>query len=153
MDADVDKYEWLLAQAQRLRGRVYLEDGAIEARQLTADGRHVQKSDRASWHLLSVNESEQVLGCARYREHENRVPFRTLGVGQSALAKCKIWGPLLRSAVEHELVVARERDVPYVELGGWALSAELRCTTEAMRMVMAVYGLAQLLGGALGIST
>lgn len=153
VDADGDKYESLLTQAQRLRGRIYLEDGAIGREQLTADGRHVQKPDRTSWHLLSVNENEQVLGCARYRQHENRVAFRTLGIYQSALAKCKTWGQAFKSAVEEELATARERDVSYVEMGGWALSEELRCTMEAVRMVMTTYALARVLGGALGIGT
>lgn len=147
------RYDVLLAEAQRLRGRVYLEDGAVEPRQLTADGRHVQKADRMSWHLLSVNEEGRVLACARYLSHDSRASFRALAVHHSAIAKCKTWGARFRTAVEEELGAARSRDLPYVELGGWALSEELRCTTEAVRMIVAMYGLAELLGGALGIST
>ena len=39
-------------------------------------------------------------------------------------------------------------------MGGWAVTEELRGgTTEAVRMVVTIYALARILGGALGIST
>jgi len=44
-------------------------------------------------------------------------------------------------------------NLPYVELGGWALLEQFRGTTEAVRMAIAAYGLSQILGGAIGIST
>jgi hypothetical protein len=143
----------LLAQAQRLRGRIYLQDGAIETSQLTPDGRHVQKVDEMSWHLLTVDKDDRVLACTRYMSHRDGVSFPELMVSHSALAKCDVWGRPLRTAIAAELMLARQRRCSYVEMGGWAISETLRCTTEAVRMVLTVYALAQMFGGALGIST
>src|SRR6188768_1313676 len=43
--ADSSERETLLTAVQKLRGSVYLADGAIQADQLTKDGRHVTPED------------------------------------------------------------------------------------------------------------
>src|SRR5215471_12425221 len=118
----------LLAGLQRLRGSVYLTDGAIGAAELT-DGRHDVPIDHSGWHLLVVDEDERVCGCVRYRERASGATFSKLGVSSSPLAQCNIWGPRLRAAVRSELALSRELGLPYVEVGGWALNEEIRRTT------------------------
>jgi len=142
----------LLAGLQRLRGSVYLRDGAIQPDDLT-DGRHELDIDSGGWHLLVLDKDDQVCGCARYREYPNTTRFSQLGVSNSALARCDRWGPKLQVAVEAELALSRRLNLPYVELGGWALLEQVRGTTEAFRMAIATYGLSQVLGGGVGIST
>jgi len=137
---------------QKLRGRLYLEDGAIKPEQLT-DGRHRLDIDEESWHLLVLDQEDQVCGCARYREFAGETGFASLGVASSALAQCCEWGRRVALAVEAEIALARRLRVPYVEVGGWALAREIRGTTEALRMVLATYGLSQGLGGCVGVST
>jgi hypothetical protein len=51
------------------------------------------------------------------------------------------------------MALSQKLGLPYVELGGWALGEEVRGTTEALRMALTVYGLAQALGGGVGITT
>jgi len=153
VEDDVDRHEALLAGMQRLRGRLYLNDGAIESWQLTKDGRHVSPVDVGSWHLLVRPTGNAVAGCARYLQHDPTVSFSQLTVAQSALAGTPEWGDKLKAAVEAELSCARAHQLAYVELGGWALHEELRATTEALRIVIAAYALAEALGGCLGITT
>src|SRR5579872_5624370 len=62
------RYDDLLAEMQRFRGRVYASDGAVRASELTADGRHRLAVDDRSWHILSLNDQGQVCGCLRYVE-------------------------------------------------------------------------------------
>ena len=138
---------------QQLRGRLYLKDGAIEASDLTSNGRHVLPTDEQSWHLLTVDTSGRVLGCTRYLQHSGAVPFHDLRVSHAALAKCPTWGSKLRRAVQSELAEARMAGFSYVEIGGWAMAEEIRCTTEALRSVLATYAWSQLIGGVLGLST
>src|SRR5947209_5625910 len=59
------RYSALLAEMQRLRGGVYLRDGAIESSQLAPDGRHILSVDRESWHILVLGPGGRVLGCMR----------------------------------------------------------------------------------------
>jgi hypothetical protein len=113
----------------------------------------MQDDDHKSWHLLTLDERGRVAACTRYLSHPSTVSFSELTVSHSALATTPSWGPRVRDAIEAELTLARKRRWSYVEMGGWVISERMRCTTEAVRMVLAAYGLAQLLGGALGIAT
>ena len=150
---DASLHRQLLADAQRLRGSVYLQIGATESSQLSSDGRHVQADDSRSWHLLTLDERGRVAACTRYLSHPSTVSFSELTVAHSALATDPSWGRRFRQAIEAELALAKKRRWSYVEMGGWVISEKMRCTTEAVRMVLAAYGLAQVLGGALGIAT
>jgi hypothetical protein len=147
-----DRHLALLSQMQMLRGAIYLHDGAITHSELLADGRHRQLIDDTSWHVLAMNREGRVCGCARYHETSNRIAFSQLGLANSAMAQCDVWGMKLRAAVDADLHLAAARDVSFVELGGWALAEELRCSIEGLRIALAMYGLAQNLGGGIGVS-
>ncbi len=143
----------LLAEMQRLRGRVYLEDGAIDRSQLTPCGRHDLDIDHESWHLITLNRQGMVSGCVRFLQHSATATWNELRVRTAALARTRLWARKLRNAVETELEQARERGMAYMEFGGWALTKELRGTTEALRIALATCGWAQAVGGCLAIST
>jgi len=151
--SDAGRHEGLLAKAQRLRGEIYLEDGAIQPSQLTSDGRFCAANDEESWHLLSLNDAGDVCGCARYLAHDNVVHFAKLGVSKAASAQDELWERKLRWAVEADLLLARKRSYAYVELGGWALRQELRGSSEAIRIALGAYALARNLGGCIGVTT
>jgi len=150
---DHNRHTRLLREAQKVRGRIYLTDGALQPSQLSEDGRHVQQTDYDSWHVLSLNGDGAVQGCARYRHLIGNVGFDDLGVRESWLARCEQWGMSLRSAVESEIMRAKQLGAAFSEVGGWAIVPEKRCTADALRIAMATYSLAQLLGGCVGIST
>ncbi len=153
VDLDSTAYQERLAEAQKLRGQVYLEVGALSQAQLTDDGRHVQAADDHSWHLLTLDSAGRVAACARYFPHEPTVKFEDLAVSKSALATSDRWGKALRHAVEADLREARRRGCYYVEVGGWAMSRALRCTSEALRTIASAYAFARMCGGGLGITT
>src|SRR5947209_8749236 len=66
-------YGHFITELQRLRGRIYVEDGAVDTSDLEADGRHVSSLDVKSWHLLTVGRDGSVLGCTRFRQHSPSV--------------------------------------------------------------------------------
>lgn len=152
-DMDAAQHQRLLADMQRLRGSVYLDDGAIGTEQLTADGRHLAPADERSWHILCLDENERVSGCSRYYLHRGDVSFAELGVSRSALASDPQWGQLLRLAVNGEVALANKINLGFAELGGWALGRQHRGTTDALRIALGMYGLASLLGEAICVST
>ncbi len=153
-DVGVDPYRHheLLAEAQRLRGKAYLDMGALDRSQLSEDGRLVHAVDDQSWHLMTLDEAGHVIACLRYLVHPSSVPFSTLTIAHCALAQSATWGKKVRVAVEAELRRARALGCSYVEMGGWAITEALRCTTEALRMIVTAFALAQAAGGALGIT-
>ncbi len=142
-----------LSAMQRLRGRVYLKDGAIQASEMDEQGRFRMQGDDQGWHLLLVDGERDVIGCARYLVHPNTVPFHKLRVSHSALAKHPAWGAKVREAVETDLALAREKGFAYLEIGGWALTEEWRGTRAALEILVGSYALAHLWGGCLGACT
>lgn len=150
---DQRQYGTLLADTQRLRGSVYVSEGNLASSDLSGDGRHIQASDYRAWHLITVDAAGAVAACGNLLVHEPNVTFSEMTVSRSILARSEVWGSRLRVAVESVIEEARHRGVSVAEFGGWAVSRVLRCTTEAVRMLVADYALAQLLGGALVIST
>jgi hypothetical protein len=137
---------------QRLRGRIYLEDGALQPRQLTPGGRHVLDSDAESWHLL-LSHRGRIAGCMRCRVHENTVSFNDLAMAVSPLAQCPYRGPRVRAVVQQAIDAARTSGIRFAEIGGWALDRQLRGSTAALHLIFATYSLGQLLGDAIGVST
>ncbi len=151
-DLQPEEHAGRLADVQQMRGRIYMDDGAIEPWQLTADGRYRLHEDESRWHLLTVKE-RQLRGCASLKVYIPPTAFSDLGVSQSAQARCSQWGSALRKSVSLDLLLAESELLRYVEAGGWALAPELRCTSEALHIALASYALGELLGGCLGLST
>jgi hypothetical protein len=151
--SDGMRHRSLLSSAQRLRGRAYLKDSAIQPWDLSPRGSYIQPADNASWHVLMVDDHDQVTGCVRYRKHHRNVVFRELGLAKAVDANSYKYSCLVRDAVQIQICSAVERGLAYVELGGWALSEALRFNGDAIRMVLTVYALAQLSGGALAVTT
>lgn len=143
----------LLSELQRLRGRIYLADGAVKPGDLDPWERHVQTADARSWHLLTLGTLGRVIGCTRLRRHSVPVTWTQLGVQHAAIARSDEWGFKFRASVDAELATARRSGFNYVEIGGWALSREIRATSMALKTVLATYAWSDLLGGALGITT
>ncbi len=149
---NASRHDELLGDVQRLRGKAYFDLGALDRSQLSEDGRHMHPDDDRSWHLVTLDEEGRVEACLRYLAHPSDVSFSKLTISHSALAKSETWGPKLRATIEEELRRARNRGCSYVEMGGWAITESLRCTMEALRMIVTAYAFAQQWGGALGVT-
>lgn len=143
----------LLHTMQRLRGRIYLDDGAIRRDDLSSDGRHRTPEDDKSWHLLMLNARGRVSACVWYLEHTATAAFEHLRARHTPLACHQQWGGRLWRAVESELAVAREHQLRYAEVGGWAVSADSRCTSEGLLLALAAYSLGRIGNGTLGMTT
>lgn len=143
----------MLSRVQRLRGEVYLEDGALSQADLSPDGRHLSRFDEDAWHVLAVESGNRVRGCARYLPHHPNAPFSSLSVMNSALADDPQWGFTLRRAVAAERQAAARLGVAYAEVGGWAMDQSYRCTGDALRIALALYSLSRMLGGCIGLTT
>ena len=150
---DGDRHQRLVHEMQRLRGSIYLQDGALQRHQLTTDGLHRTPEDEKSWHLMMLNGQQEVSSCAWYMEHDQAARFEHLRVRNCALASVEGWRDKLPQAVEAELQRARRDGLRYAEVGGWAVAKASRCTSEGLLLALAAYSLGRTLGGALGLTT
>jgi len=151
-EADWTSYWKLLHEMQRLRGRVYVQDGAIEQSCLI-DGRHQCATDISSWHLLVLNSLGHICGCLRLHEHPKPAVLSDLSIARCALARDPEWGDTVAGALKEELSFSRDGNLRFAELGGWALDEEIRGTTEALRFALATYAFWQMLGDAICLTT
>lgn len=150
---DRARHEQLVREMQRLRGSVYLQDGAVQRHQLTTDGLHRTAEDERSWHLLMLNSQRKVSSCAWYMEHDEEAQFHDLRVRNCPLVRTDSWRQKLHVAIESELKRARDSGLRYAEVGGWAVAKESRCTSEGLLLALAAYSLGRIFGGALGLTT
>ena len=137
---------------QRLRGSVYLQDGAIKESSLV-DSRHQCDLDRHSMHLLVLNRQGRVGGCVRFYEHSRALKYWDLKAAHCALSRTADWIYKLFHALQSEVEYSSRLDLPCVEVGGWALDEELRGTTEGLRIVLGSYAVWQMMGNAVCLST
>lgn len=142
----------LLEEIQRLRGRTYLQDEAIGPDELTPDGRHVTDEDWRAWHLVTLRHG-RVAACVWYLSHDETTRASDLRVNSCALAGMPEWNAPLQQAVESELARARQHHLRYVELGGWAVAEDNRCSGDGLVLALATYSLGRAFGGALGLTT
>ena len=143
----------ILRDLQRLRGRVYLRDGAIGREDLSADGRHESPIDPLSWHIVTLDQRGAVVACARFHVCGPSTRYEDLGVSRSSMAKSPKWGRYLRSAVESVVRRVRATRSHFVEAGGWALDESVRHSTEALRIVLGAFAWSELIGGATCVTT
>ncbi len=147
---DQQVHSKLIFDTQLVRGQALSELGQIKTH-LLPDGRHYQKLDFQSWHILLQNSAGKVLGCARYRPVTGG--FEHLAASQSAIAQSNRYGPVLKLAVENHIANARNHNIQYGEAGAWALRREIRGSTAGVNIALMTWALAAYLGGGMGITT
>jgi hypothetical protein len=153
VQTDASRHRRLVREMQKLRGSIYLTDGALGRDELTKAGLHETAEDEHSWHLLMVDKDQHVTGCAWYLQHEGAVKVEDLRVRCCPLARMTEWRDRLWKGVESELTRAREDRLRYAEVGGWAVSPRSRCTSEGLVLALAGYSLGRICGDCLGITT
>jgi hypothetical protein len=147
------RHHELLKGVQRFRGSVYVDDGAVLPHELSSGGRHELPIDQDSWHVVTVDDHGEVSACLRFLEETTVTDFDGLWISHAAITQSDDWGPRIRCAVEGEIRKARAHGMCFGEVGGWAIARTRRGTVEALRTILATYGLLQILGNCIGLAT
>lgn len=150
---DSEIYDQILADVQKMRGRIALSEGAIHEGDLDQDGRHHMVGDEKSWHLIRMGANGEVLGCARILVHSPSARFPALRLATSSLAKDPSWSRQLRWTVESDIAVARRKNWTLLEPGGWVLDERLRGSSEATTIALSAIAWSQLMGECLAYIT
>ena len=143
---DAEAYGVFLDSLQKLRGKSYVQDGALQSWDLDSDGRHRMPDDERCWHFLLVGPSDNVVGCARFLLHSPDATYDQLRISHSPLASDSVWGSKLRRLTARTLRQARQERIGYAELGGWAIAEEHRNTKAALEILIGSYAWAELVG-------
>jgi hypothetical protein len=148
---DAALHEALLHDIQRLRGSIYLADGALRPHHLN-EGRHETPEDSRSWHLLALDSAGRPTGCIWYLQHPDMPDFEELRVRHAAIASTPHWASKVRAALTLDIDRARAEQVHFAEVGGWAVAKDSRLT-DCLTLVLGIYGLSQMCGGAFVAAT
>lgn len=151
--SDSAYHDQLLTKVQRFRGSIYHAGGHLCSSLLSHDARHIQKPDYTSWHFLTIIHENTIAACNRMQIHGSDVCYEDLTISNCALAKSPDWCIPFRDSINREIDSTRKTHLKFAELGGWAISPDLRCSTEAVRMILMSYALGRIIGGVSGIST
>ena len=145
-------YEATIGEIQRFRGRVYLEEGAIAASALDEQQRHFSDWDYRSWHLFILDPHTEICGCVRM------TCLRALRGSDLKLyeliqrmepAKASGYTAALQAILDDN----QASSLSTVEIGGWAVSKELRNTSKAMLLASACWSLGQIAGPQVGFAS
>ena len=152
---DTDQYQNLLSETQRLRGQVYLDDGAISNDDLDSQQRYVVKDDSLSWHILLRNADCQVVGVSRMRlfpHKDGPAPFDQL----HAVSIIERAPESVRDSyrnILHQYVMDAYEKVPYfIECGGLALLPEARLSRGVVLLISSICAMSRFQGGGLGVA-
>jgi hypothetical protein len=145
-------YEAILSEIQQFRGSVYLEEGAIAANALDEQQRHVSDLDYRSWHLFILNPQTEICGAVRMTSFRPRqcseLKIHDL-VQRMDAAKAGAYTAALQSILDDN----QASGLRTVEVGGWAVTKELRHTSKAMLLATGCWSLTQIVGRHVGFAS
>jgi hypothetical protein len=153
VEVNGDRHQSLVEELQRLRGSVYLKEGAIQRHQMSNDGRHLSPDDDRSWHLLLLDAEREVVGCMLYTEYDRNVRFEDTRAVLCPLIQERQWRQTIWRAMEEQLAIARKARIRYVEFGGWAAAEHIRRTPGPLGLALAMWAFSRREGGVIGVTT
>ena len=123
VDHDPTAHAAIVREVQRLRGAIYMGDGALQRDDLSVDGRHQTAEDDNSWHFVMLNREGRANSCVWYLAHDGATFLEELRVRACPLGRDAAWRDTFRAAVEGELARAGRDGLRFAEVGGWAVRA------------------------------
>jgi hypothetical protein len=143
----------LLREVQRLRGRVYVRDGAIPPSSLDSQGRHVSPHDNTAWHIVLREESGRVLGSIRvtlYCHADGPIPLDSLHVAR-LLERCPASSrPDYLVALTDFIGKSRQAMPCFFEAAGLVVAPEVRSPSVTPVIMASICSLSLAFGGAWG---
>ena len=150
VQVDPGSHKSLISDIQIVRG-LALKECEPAGNDLLPDGRHFQSLDAESWHIILQNGIGTTLGVARYRRLSGGPD--QVGASHSSISQSSLYGPALKSGIEHLITEARYRAKHCGEVGGWAIRQEIRGSMAAFNVALMTCALAEHLGCGVGITT
>lgn len=151
---DRERYQSLLSEAQRLRGRVYLDDGAISADDLDSQQCYVVKDDSLSWHILLRDSTGLVVAVSRmlFFSHSNGpVPIDKLHAAQLIERTSELVRAKYLCALQQFASPSCDCAPYFVECGGLAIASEMRASRNTSIFLSTYWALSRFIGAARGV--
>lgn len=138
---DEHRYDTWLHRAQALRGRTYLADGALQAGDLTSDGRLVSDWDRFSWHIIA-RDSDRIHAAMRLTFHRSPIDPFHMGIANSGLFQTELGQRYLRAIRSFQKSCFATGGI-LCEAGGWAVDFSYRGRRPSAAVVLSSWPIAR----------
>lgn len=144
-----EDYDARLARIRRLRGKVFLADGAVTQEHLDESGSYHTSLDHRAWHIYLAGNDGEVPACCTLMLHRNVVEVQELRISELL---CHIQDDrrgLYESAIQSLIREAARLNVGFGEAAAWAIDQKFRNHCASMMMIIASWPLYQTLGNAI----
>ena len=138
-----------LEQIQRLRGRVYVEDGALHPSLLDTDGKHLTAFDHDHWHILVTDEQDEVCACFLLIRYPEDARFEDLKLYELIDRMSPALRPIYEASVRAFMSEASGQNLGFGEVAAWAVRGDVRNRPSSLMFSFAAWALYQLLGESL----
>jgi len=128
-------YDTTLSAIQKLRGTVYVADGALSTSALDVEGRHISEDDEHSYHLVLWN--GQIEGCMRIRVYEQPPEASALRVYDLVRRMPEEIIPRYHTALCDFIQQWHARGYLIGEAGGWAVGSNYKGSTISLVLPLA----------------
>lgn len=145
------QHQCWLKRAQMLRGRAYLEDGAVDASHLDQDGRLISHWDMDSWHIIA-REGDEACATMRFTFHRNAVDPDHLGLASSSVFQTPDAARIHRAVRTYQEKCLDAGDI-FGEVGGWAAESLRRGGRKSAAVALSPWPLCRSVGRVRALST
>jgi hypothetical protein len=135
-------YNAVLGSIQRLRGSVYLEDGALPISAVEPDGRHLSELDEMSYHLTLWN--GKVEGCLRLTPYPHSYPAENYKVFELIRRMPGVQAKIYAAAFKNCLAEWQAKGFQLGETGGLAIAGMYRMNAVSMIIPLAGWSLSRI---------
>jgi hypothetical protein len=140
VQSDDESVSTVIADAQRLRASMYLQDEAIKPSDVTADGRYISPLDQNGVHF-AVYENSGCVGCIRLNLHPTPVSAERLFLSHLINRFDEPFRSKYQSAINGFLGWSTAVGASFVgEVGGWAAAAtQSNAKIHSVQLAIAVF--------------
>lgn len=146
VETDPLAYRQRLDDLQRFRGAVYRSEGFLRAQDLDRAGRHYSALDRKRWHLLVVDPADAIKACVSLRFYDEVPSVQRLALHEMLHRSTGPRFGTYQQAVEQLINQSSTEGLKFGEVGGWAVSHDVRNGAATVATILAAWSLPRIFG-------
>jgi hypothetical protein len=146
VSTDHRAYRRRLDELQRFRGGVYVDEGFLRRQDLDTTGRHYSALDRRRWHLLVVNAADDIKACVSLRFYSKVPDVERLTLHEVLHRSTGGRLAMYQRAVRQLMDESADKGLTFGEVGGWAVSPDVRNGAATVATILAAWSLPRIFG-------
>jgi len=135
-----------LSELQQFRGSVYVNEGYFPRQALDEQGRHLSQADLRRWHLLITDRDHAIKACVSMCVYDAMPTIDRLALHEVLVRSTGSQLPVYETAVRGLMDQSVRAGLRFGEVGGWAVSPDVRNGAVTVATILAAWSLPRLFG-------